>query len=595
MMFPNIACFIGSALTVASFATRQSLDSYSDAHFDYVILGGGTAGMVIANRLSENPNNTVLVVEAGTFQYDNPLVKNTTVLGIATNTDVDWQYESAPQIYAANQTIGWSSGKGLGGSSLINGLTFIRPASSQIDLWPSLGLDLDWNKLFAYGKKSERFRIPPPSIQALGGRYVAANHGFDGLLDTCISQHMPSSDIHTVFNDTMKNLGIPPIADFDGGELRGFGCQPVTQDSVLDVREDAARAYYYPIQDRENLHVMVNTTATRIIWSKNNEDGKAVASAASVVRQDGQVLTIYADREVILSAGAIRSPAILEYSGVGNPSVLSKYNINTTINLPAVGENFQDQTVLGVTANFTSRIETGFPNFVSHASLQDLFGDNTTSVYNTAIAQVPAYAEQIAAQNGGASSASVQHRLLKSQLDLLYNSNTPTSEVVPAGLGNMAGVFFWPLQPLSRGNVHIVSENETTPPAINPNFFQSDFDGLAAAQTARFSRRVLTTAPLSDLIDLASLAPSFEEVPEDAGDELWLNWIKNSAFGPNSHHLGSCAMLPRDMGGVVDNNFMVYGTSNVRVIDLSVVPLQVAGHSTSLLYAVAEWAATKFT
>ncbi|KAI0121331.1 hypothetical protein BJ170DRAFT_644518 [Xylariales sp. AK1849] len=595
MIFLNIACLVGSALLVASFATRQSQDSYSDAHFDYVILGGGTAGMVIANRLSENPNNTVLVVEAGTFQYDNPIVKNTTVLGIATNTDVDWQYESARQIYAANQTIEWSAGKGLGGSSLINGMTFIRPASSQIDLWPSFGLDLDWNTLFAYGKKSERFTIPPPNIQALGGRYVAANHGFDGLLDTCISQHLPSSDIHTVFNDTMKNLGIPPIADFDGGELRGFGCQPVTQDSVLDVREDAARAYYYPIQDRENLHVMVNTTATRIIWSQNNEDGKAVALAASVVRQNGQVSTIYADRDVVLSAGAIRSPAILEYSGVGNPSVLSKYNISTTINLPAVGENFQDQTVLGVTANFTSRIETGLPNSVSHTSLQDLFGDNTTSVYNTAIAQLPAYAEQIAAQNGGASSASVQQRLLKSQLDLLYNSNTPTSEVVPAALGNLAGVFFWPLQPLSRGNVHIVSENETTPPTINPNFFQSDFDGLAAVQTARFSRRVLTTAPLSDLIDMASLAPSFEEVPEDASDELWLNWIKNSAFGPNYHPLGSCAMLPRDMGGVVDNNFTVYGTSNVRVIDLSVIPLQVAGHSTSLLYAVAEWAATKFT
>ncbi|KAG8162981.1 hypothetical protein KVR01_007459 [Diaporthe batatas] len=594
IMFLNIACFIGSALAVASSATR-SPDSYSDAHFDYVILGGGTAGMVIANRLSENPNNTVLVVEAGTFQYDNPLVTNTTVLGIARNTDVDWQYESAPQIYAANQTIAWSAGKGLGGSSLINGMTHIRPASSQMDLWPSLGLDLDWNKLFAYGKKYERYTIPPPSIQALGGRYVAAYHGFDGPLDTCISKHMSSSDIHTVFNDTMKNVGIPPIADFDGGELRGFGCQAVTQDSALDVREDAARAYYYPVQDRENLHVMVNTTAARIIWSENNEDGKAVALGASVVRQDGQISTIYADREVILSAGAIRSPAILEYSGVGNPSVLSKYNISTTIDLPAVGENFQDQTVLRVTANFISRNETGFPNFVSFTSLQDIFGDNTTSVYDTAIAQLPAYAEQIAAQNGGASSASAQHRLLKSQLDLLYDSNTPTSEVIPLAVGNLVGVVFWPLQPLSRGSVHIISENDTTPPSINPNFFQSEFDGLAAVQTARFSRRVLTTAPLSDLVDPASISPSFEEIPEDAGDELWLNWLKNSSFGPNHHHLGSCAMLPRDMGGVVDNNFTVYGTSNVRVIDLSVIPLQVAGHSTALLYAVAEWAATKFT
>jgi choline dehydrogenase-like flavoprotein len=147
------------------------------------------------------------------------------------------------------------------------------------------------------------------------------------------------------------------------------------------------------------------------------------------------------------------------------------------------------------------------------------------------------------------------------------------------------------LQPLSRGSVHIDSTDKTTQPTIDPKFFQFDFDGQIAVATARFIRKFLTTAPLSDIVNASTLNPSFELVPEDASDDVWLGWIKTkSSYQPNYHHLGTCAMLPRRTGGVVDNDFRVYGTKNVRVVDLSVVPLQVAGHSTSLLYGIAECA-----
>lgn len=470
----------------------------------------------------------------------------------------------------------------------------MRPASSQIDLWPSLGLDLDWTKLFNYSKKGEHFQIPTPNLVELGASYEPSDHGYSGLVLTCISPYMTNNSLHDTLNMTFKAVGIPPRLEFNGGALRGFGVQMATQNVVANVREDAGRAYYYPYQDRQNLLMFVNTTAARIVWSQNTPQGLAVASAAEVVGQDGEPYLIHANREIILSAGAFRSPAILELSGVGNPKILSKYSINTTVDLPSVGENLQDQTTMAITATSIGYNSTGFPVFVSHTSFQDLFGAESDAVYNSTLAKLPAYAASIADRSDGALNATEQEYLLKTQLELLVNSNTPASEVVPLSIQTLIGAVFWPLQPFSRGSVHINSTDGTEQPNIDSRFFEFDFDGQMAVATAKFTRKVLLTPPLSDFVNITSLSPSLETIPEDASDEQWLDWVKTkSSFQPNYHHLGTCAMLPKAMGGVVDNDFKVYGTRNVRVVDLSVIPLQVAGHSTALLYGVAEWASTK--
>jgi choline dehydrogenase-like flavoprotein len=350
------------------------------------------------------------------------------------------------------------------------------------------------------------------------------------------------------------------------------------------------------VAGRGNLDVLLNATAGRILWNATRDsNGNAVADAAEVILQDGIVVTIHAKREIILAAGAIRSPGILERSGVGNPAILSAQGISVQVPLPSVGENFQDQTIIPVAAatNLSTNF-TGLPGFVAHVSLSDLLGAETEAFYNATLAKLPQYAATVAAQNGGASNASVQESLLKGQLELLYASNTPTTEVVPLGLASLVGAIVWPLQPFSRGSIHINSTNATATPLIDAKFFQFDGDGTLAVASARFARRFLTTPPFSYIVNASTITPTLATVPLNASDSVWLDWIKNnSGYQPNYHHLGTCAMLPRDMGGVVDNGFKVYGTGNVRVVDLSVVPVQVAGHSTSLLYGVAEWAARK--
>ena len=236
----------------------------------------------------------------------------------------------------------------------------------------------------------------------------------------------------------------------------------------------------------------------------------------------------------------------------------------------------------------------GFPPFVAHATMQDLFGSEMSSVYSSTLAKLPEYAKTIAAQNGGASTAAEQEVLLKTQLDLLWAGNTPTSEIVPGVFGKFTGVAFWPLQPFSRGSIHINSTDMIAPPGIDAKFLQLEFDVTVAVATAKFARKVLTTPPLSGVVNTTTLTPSFDLVPEDASDDVWLKWMKSpGSIGPNYHPLGTCAMLPKEKGGVVNNDFKVYGTSNVRVVDLSVIPLQVAGHSMAPLYGVAEWASRK--
>lgn len=472
-------------------------------------------------------------------------------------------------------------------------MTYMRPSSSQINLWPSLGLELDWETLFNYSVKSEHFQPPSSLLDALGACYHQIDHGFDGPLTTAISPHMQGGNLHQILNDTFQALNIPPRCEFNAGDLKGFGVQMATQNLQANVREDSARAYYYPNMNRSNLIVMVNTTATRLLWMEDTTTSGVVASAVEAIGQDGQVSIFNATREVILSAGAIRSPAILENSGIGNPDILSPLSIDVKVGLRSVGENLQDQTTMGIGAA-SPQSYPGFPTFVAHLSLQDLFGDKTQSVFDAAIAQLPQYAATIAAQNGGASNATVQQHLLHTQLALLLDSNTPTAEIAPIVIDSFVGAVFWPLQPLSRGSVHINSTNLTATPAIDAKFLQMEFDQVAAVASAKWVRNFLLTDPISQIINASTLTASEQILPLDASDDAWLAWIRtNSSLAPNYHHLGTCAMLPRDMGGVVDNEFRVYGTENVRVVDLSIIPLQIAGHSTAPLYAIAEWASTK--
>lgn len=199
-------------------------------------------------------------------------------------------------------------------------MTYVRAEDVQIDAWETIGnKGWNWDSLFPYYKKSERFQHPTVAQTASGASYAAQFHGETGPLDVGFPYALANGSLVHTFNSTWRELGIPFSPDVNGGHVRGFTVWPSTFDVVADVREDSARAYYYPMRSRRNLYVFNGTIANKIIWDDDSR-GDAIAKGVEITLGDGTIDVIYAGKEVILSAGSLRSPAILELSGVGNPA-----------------------------------------------------------------------------------------------------------------------------------------------------------------------------------------------------------------------------------------------------------------------------------
>ncbi|KAF2816873.1 putative glucose oxidase [Mytilinidion resinicola] len=565
----------------------------SNPRYDYIVVGGGTAGLVVANRLTENPHVTVAVIEAGDSVFNNPNVTDTTAFGLSLGTSIDWAYPAEPQTYALNRTLIYDSGKALGGTSTINGMTYIRPEAAHIDTWEKLGNDgWNWDSLWPYYKKSEHFQVPDAQRQDDGAAYIEDYHGFRGPVTVGWSTTLMGGDAHSILNETWQNVGLPYNADTSGGKLRGFSVWPFTLNNSVGgkgIRQDAARAYYYPFAaKRPNLHLYLNTVANKLIW--DGDYYKYTATGVEVTSVGGLISNISATREVIISAGSLRTPVFLEHSGIGNPDILTKYSIPLRIALPSVGENLQDQPNNGV-ATSLSLNTTGYPPYVSHATAADLFGSSTSTIEANLRCSIPSYAAAVASNSNHALNASALETIFSLQADVIFHTSTPLAEIlsVPIAGAPELATPFWSLLPFSRGSVHTQSKDPTAYPAIQPNFFQFEFDELAQTAIARYIRKSYTVAPLAALVG-PELVPNTTTVPTDAPDEVYIEFLK-STFGPNYHPVGTAAMMSRELGGVVDSELRVYGTRNVRVVDASVFPGQVTGHLTSTIYAVAERAA----
>ncbi|WDK22041.1 GMC oxidoreductase [Colletotrichum graminicola] len=307
---------ISTLLSGAASAAVRFTNS-TDSH-DYVIVGGGTSGLALANRLSENPAVSVLVIEAGGSVFDNVNVTNPNGYGLAFGTDIDFAFQTTNQTYGGGQVLTMRAAKALGGTSTINGLAYTRAESSQVDAWEKLGNEgWNWNALFPYYLKSEHFQTPEPARQVAGHlEYESKDHGENGPLLTGWTFGQTNGTIPAVLNSTYKNLGLPWNEDVNGGNMVGFSVFPRTVDQENAVREDAARAYYYPYQNRTNLQVLLNTSAQKLTWKNATVP---TADGVEVVSADGSSRIVKARKDVILSAGSLVSPLLLEPLALATP------------------------------------------------------------------------------------------------------------------------------------------------------------------------------------------------------------------------------------------------------------------------------------
>lgn len=413
-------------------------------------------------------------------------------------------------------------------------MTYTRAQDIQIDVWEAIGnTGWTWRSLFPYYKKSEHFQIPTPDQVDDGADYLIAYHGLKGALKVGWPHMMTNSSFLPVLDETMQQLGVPYNRDANGGQMVGLTVHPDTLDREANVREDAARAYFWPYESRSNLKIISNTYVNKIVWS-NDSHTEATAIGVETTGLNGTEI-IYASKEVILSAGSLKSPVILELSGIGNPDILSKYDIPVKVNISTVGENLQDQTNNGL-AYDARQTFLGLPTFSILPSAKQIFGDKVSHIASTINSSLSDYADAVAKFSNGAVKAENVLLAFQIQWNLLFNSEVPFTEIVILPIARSIASEFWTLLPFSRGNIHIQSSDPTQPASINPNYFMFEPDITAEADVAQYIRKIFDTLPLKDLVS-EEVSPGLDDIPANATEDEWKEWVKSTCKLRPTHYL----------------------------------------------------------
>ncbi|KAI0684004.1 GMC oxidoreductase [Cytidiella melzeri] len=588
----------------------QLADSY-----DFVIVGGGTAGLVLAARLSEDTNHTVLCLEAGDTgdavksTIDTPaLTYYQSLLG----SSYDWSYTTVNQSGANNRPITWPRGKVLGGSSAINGMYMVRPDKDEVDAWAALvpgGSDnWSWESLFDGMQASETFTPPSDAVQQAGNiEWNTVSHGASGPVHVTYPGYMPP--IVGDWTETLANIGIPTSVDAYGGE--GWGAFIATSNINPSnwTRSYSRSAYIDPLPPRSNLAILTNATVTRLIFSNGTTLNATAVEFAS--DRNAARMTVNVNKEVILAGGAIGSPHVLLHSGVGPSDVLQGAGVPMLIELPGVGQHLQDHisTQVSFQTNATTSAElhasntlpdgiseSAFLSYINsataYANLSDLVGlDTFQSFYANVMSAIDTSAATLLPSQDPGVIAGYK-AIYKATANLML-SQVGQVEILLSLTGTPQGAQTIAIQaalqhPLSQGHLFIATSDPFDYPVIDPAYFAHSADRTLLREALKIARRLGSTAPLaSDANALVELSPGSTVQTDDE----WDTWIA-SAFGTEFHPSCSCAMLPQAMGGVVDKDLRVYGTGNVRVVDASVFPIQFSAHLMAPVFGLAERAAS---
>ena len=524
--------------------------------FDYIIVGAGSAGCVLANRLTEDGKSTVLLLEAG--GKDSSLMIHIPVGYAQTLKDpkVNWLYETEPDPGTHDRVHTWPRGKVLGGSSSINGLLYIRGQRQDYDGWAQLGLrGWSYENLHPYFLRSEHQERDGMDGHAKGGPLNVSD----------VTETHPVSDAAI---EAGKAMGLPH-RDVNGEDQEGVAYYQLTVKNGR--RCSAAVAYLNPAKKRANLHIETRALAARILF-----EGKRATGVEYT--QNGQTLTATARGEVILAGGAINSPQLLELSGIGNPEHLKALGIDVVSALPGVGENLQDHFVIGN----RYRLKPGTPSINQQSRGLSMVGEvfkyltQRKGLLTLSAAHVAAFIKT----RPELATPDVQYHILPATMDLQKMTETGDME-----LEKQPGITIAPcqLRPESRGSVHIKTARHDAHPAIRPNYLSDPLDQQTAVAGLRWARDLAAQPALAQYIE-----QELEPGTALQSDEELLDFARETG-GTIYHPVGTCKMgTDGDTMAVLDDQLRVRGVDGLRVVDASIMPRLVSGNTNAPTIAIAE-------
>ncbi|RWA09527.1 hypothetical protein EKO27_g5581 [Xylaria grammica] len=565
----------------ASVVSRQEAGNNT---YDFIIAGGGIAGLTVADRLTEDPSVSVLVVEAGPFDQREESV-------LIPGAYPPFQYfnglESVPQEALGNRSVGTICAKVVGGGSVVNAMVYLRYAGYLIRRW----------------SEGENFTKPDGDFAARANiSWDDSVRGTSGPVKYSYPDYFYPGSAN--WWNAAKSIGLPIVKDPEAGNNLGIFWTPSVLDATTMTRSDARLNHYENIKvSRSNYHILASTTVSKVIFNGTRAMGVEYLASGG-----GDTAQVYATKEVILAAGGVHTPQILQLSGIGPQALLNDLGIAVIQDLPGVGQNLQDQSTLTIPWTFTSNVTPNSGSLDSNATYnaeqRGLYDTERTGAYtivrslSTNIGQLSlrlvtddyaAIAAEARSRDPAASLPSdVDPTVLegyKKQRELIIRQfEGQDAAVGTLHWGTSSSSLIYHLKPLSRGTVNINSTDPLASPVLDYRTATDPID--LAIYVALFRKnRELFAAP-----DMAALGPA-EASPFGAQvrtDEEIIAVLRQQINPSNAHQCCTAAMLPRNLGGVVDSEWNVHGVEGLRVADTSYWPFQTSGAPTATTYASGE-------